>query len=114
MSVFVAEATADLPREVNLECKHFFGGAALYAEERICLSLTPVGLAMKLPESTKDDLLREQKAVPLRYFPDGPVKKGYILFPDGVEQGREALFGFVGESIEYVLTLPKLQRKRKK
>lgn len=28
--------------------KHFFSGAALYVDERICVTWTPVGLAFKL------------------------------------------------------------------
>ena len=31
---------------VKLECKHFFSGAAVYADGRICMSWTPVGFAM--------------------------------------------------------------------
>ena len=113
LSAFLREETADLSGDINLECKHFFSGAALYAEERICISLTPVGLAVKLREETTDDLLKDKKAVPLRYFPEGPIKKGYALFPGGVAEGSETLHGYVRESIEYVLTLPKPRRKRK-
>ena len=46
MSVFVREAAPDISGDISLECKHFFSGAALYAEERICLSLTPAGVAV--------------------------------------------------------------------
>ena len=113
LSAFVGEAASDLSGDINLECKHFFSGAALYAEERICISLSPVGLAIKLPEETTDNLLKDKKAVPLRYFPEGPVKKGYALFPGGVAEGSETLDGYVRESIEYVLTLPKPRRKQK-
>ncbi|MEE8465836.1 MAG: hypothetical protein V3S68_05110 [Dehalococcoidia bacterium] len=119
LSAFVAEATTSLSGSIGLECKHFFSGAALYAEERICISLTPVGLALKLPEGTKDDLLRDKMAVPLRYFPEGPIKTGYALFPGGVgslgaADGSEPLHGYVRESIEYVLTLPKPKPKSRR
>ncbi len=113
LSVFIEKATSDLSENINLECKHFFSGAALYAEEKICISLTPVGLAIKLPEETKDKLLKNKKAVPLRYFPKGPIKKGYVLFPGGVAKGDKTLHKYVKESIEYVLTIPKPKRKQK-
>lgn len=113
LSAFIEKAVSDCFDSINLECKHFFGGAALYADERICISLTPVGLALKLPEETKDRLLRNKKAIPLRYFPNGPIKKGYVLFPIGIERGGKALHEYVKESIEYVLTLPKPRRKQK-
>lgn len=89
-----------------------FSGAALYAEGRICISLTPAGLAIKLPEETKDDLFLKRTAVPLRYFPEGPVKKEYALFPGDAPQSSVALHGYVRQSIEYVLTLPKPKRKQ--
>jgi hypothetical protein len=111
LSAFIEKATADFSENINLECKHFFSGAALYAEERICISLTPVGLAIKLPEKTRDKLLKSKKAVPLRYFPKGPIKKDYILLPGGMAKGGKILHKYVKESIEYVLTMPKSKRK---
>ena len=111
LSAFIEEATFDCSENVNLECKHFFSGAALYAEERICMSLTPVGLAIKLPAETKDKLLKNKKAITLRYFSKGPIKKGYVLFPDGIAKGDKALHKYVKESIEYVLTIPKPKMK---
>ena len=89
-----------------------FSGAALYAEGRICISLTPAGLAIKLPEQTKDGLFLKRTAVPLRYFPEGPVKKEGALFPGDAPQSIAALHGYVRQSIEYVLSLPKPKRKQ--
>ena len=114
LSAFIDKATSDRFDGVNLECKHFFSGAALYADEKICISLTPVGLALKLPEETKNRLLKSKIAVPLKYFPRGPIKKDYVLFPNGIENGRKTLHKYVKESIEYALTLPKPKRKRKR
>ena len=113
LSAFVEKATFDLSEDIDLECKHFFGGAALYAEGRICVSLTPVGLAIKLPEKTKDTLLKNGKAIPLRYFPKAPIKKEYVLFPDGVAKSGKTLHEHVMEGIAYVLTTPKPDKKRK-
>ena len=113
LSAFIERATAGRNNNVNLECKHFFSGAALYAEKRICISLTPVGLALKLPEETKNRLLKNKTAVPLRYFPKGPIKKDYVLFANGIENGGKALHKYVKESVEYALALPKPKRKRK-
>jgi len=65
-----------------LVCKHFFSGAALYAEGIICASLTPKGLAFKLPKPRCEELIALGKASALRYFDKSPVKAGYILLPD--------------------------------
>lgn len=67
------------PRGVRLECKHFFSGAALYVNGEIAASLTPAGLALKLPEATRLELFRSRKARRLRYFAKGPVKKDYAV-----------------------------------
>jgi TfoX/Sxy family transcriptional regulator of competence genes len=64
----------------SMEVKHFFSGAALYVNETICASWSPVGLAFKLPEKEAESLIEDGKAKPLRYFPKGHIKKGYALF----------------------------------
>ncbi len=65
----------------SLTCRHFFSGAALYVGPKLCASLTPPGLAFKLPEPRCEELIRLGKAIPLRYFDRSPTKKGYVLFP---------------------------------
>ncbi len=107
LSAFINKATLRRRKDINLECKHFFSGAALYADTRICITLTPVGLALKLPEHTKNRLLKNSSAVPLRYFPKGPIKKDYVLFPSGVEKSSKTLHKYVNESIDYAVTLPR-------
>jgi len=63
-----------------LEVKHFFSGAALYVNGTIRVSWSPVGLAFKLPEPEVSKLTKSGKAKPLKYFPEGNIKKGYALF----------------------------------
>ncbi len=71
----------------HLEIKHFYSGAALYSNQAICASWSPVGLAFKMPEQETEKLINSGKAVPLKYFPKGHIKKGYALFenPDDIE-----------------------------
>ncbi len=64
----------------KLEVKHFFNGAALYADEVICASWSPAGLAFKLPEPEVARLIASGKAGPLKYFEKGHVKKDYAAF----------------------------------
>tara|TARA_R110001599_G_scaffold80029_3_gene216524 strand:+ start:239 stop:574 length:336 start_codon:yes stop_codon:yes gene_type:complete len=72
----------DIQNEVSaeLEIKHFFSGAALYANNAICASWSPVGLAFKLTETELKQLLSSGNAVPLKYFDRGHIKEGYALF----------------------------------
>lgn len=66
----------------GLECRHFFSGASASRRGGIVASLTPVGLAFKVAAEIRDELLSRELAIPLRYFPTGPVKRGYVLFPE--------------------------------
>ncbi len=66
-----------------LECRHFFAGAAAYRDGTIVASLTPVGLAFKVPAEVHDNLLSRGSATSLRYFPSAPIKRNYVLFPTG-------------------------------
>ncbi len=110
LQAMLAPVAAALPRGVELEVKHFFGGAAAYAQGRICISLTPVGLAMKLSEADRRRLTK-QGATPLRYFPKGPVKQDYVVVPRAIRDNRRRLKTWARRSIEHVLTLPEPKRK---
>ena len=75
----------------TLVCRHFFSGAAAYRDDAIVATLTPVGLAFKVPAAVRDDLLERAVASELRYFPNAPVKRDYVLFPSGeIESGEAA------------------------
>ena len=99
-----------LPRSpianVRLECKHFFSGAAAYANGRIFMTWTDVGLALKLPEDARTILIAEG-AVPLRYFPQGPIKHSYVVVPERLAADEAALAKWIGESVRFSQTQPK-------
>ena len=105
LQVVLAPTIAALPAGVTVEIRHFFSGAAAYANDRICISLTGVGLAMKLPEDGRARLLADG-AEPLRYFPKAPIKKQYVVLPDGLAEDPEQLRFWARQSIDHVLTLP--------
>lgn len=65
MMQMIASLNLDIQDEVQLECKHFFSGAALYANGKICASLTPVGFGLKLPASARRWLMESGDGVPL-------------------------------------------------
>jgi len=91
------------PRGVLVECKHFFSGAALYANGRIFASLTPAGLAIKLPEDSRAALRRERRGRPLRYFKGGPIKKEYVLLSRGAASETKAVHNLFRAGIRYVM-----------
>ena len=69
----------------KIEIKHFFSGAALYINKTICVSWSPAGLAFKLGETESINLIKSNKAIPLKYFPKGHIKKGYAVFESPTE-----------------------------
>jgi hypothetical protein len=64
------------------------------------MTLTPAGLALKLPEASRDRLIT-LGARPLRYFPTGPIKKDYVVVPEPLAQDRAALSLWIQESIGF-------------
>ncbi len=101
--------TPDAAPNVAIACKHFFGGAAGYADGRIFISLTPAGLALKLPEGFRTRLT-DQGAKPLRYFANGPIKKDYVVIPDRLAGDDGALAPWIGASIRFVTAAPAPRR----
>lgn len=108
----IDKTTSGTFKNIHLECKHFFSGAALYANGKICISLTPVGFAIKLPEESRNALLKQTGTKPLRYFPEGPIKKDYVILPKATLNDVEVLRHWVKLSIEYVDALPAPVRKK--
>lgn len=94
-------------KKVKLKVKHFFSGAAIYANKKICITLTPVGLAIKLPEEVRNNLIKQKGAKRLRYFSKGHIKKEYIVLPKAMLSDVKFLRLLVGISIEYVLNISK-------
>jgi len=84
----------------DVECKHFFSGAAAYFNGRIFMSLSPVGLALKLPVGDIK-LLFGQGAKPLRYFAKSPIKKDYAVLPAQIVDDRKLLCSWVLQSIKF-------------
>ncbi len=99
----IDRATSGQIGDVGVECKHFFSGAAVYANGLICASLTPVGFAIKLPKESRDSLLKRRGVTPLRYFAKGPVKKEYVVLPKSLIGDPSVLRGLLATSVAYVL-----------
>jgi TfoX/Sxy family transcriptional regulator of competence genes len=110
LEALLRPVTGKLPPEIEVEVRHFFSGAAAYANGRICITLTAVGLALKLPLDSRSKLIKAG-ARPLRYFANGPVKKDYAVVPATFRQDRRKLALWTRRSIDHALTLPK-PRKR--
>lgn len=92
-----------ISKKVVLECKHFFSGAALFVDGKICATLTPAGFGLKLPKDIRDRMIAEREGVELRYFKDAPVKREYIVLSRAIVDDLTKLTSLLAQSIEYVL-----------
>src|SRR3989344_8356494 len=74
----------------------------------------PVGFAIKLPEESRNVLMRCKGTKPLRYFSKGPIKKDYVVVPQTMLDDMKTLRRWVHASITYALSLPRPVRKKRK
>ena len=70
------------PANVDWRYKPMFGGVGVYANDRMCVSLSDVGLAVKLAGEAHAELLKCKGAKALQYEPSMPPSKTYVVVPD--------------------------------
>ena len=100
----ILDRLGSIPLEnVTLETKHFFSGAALYANGKICASLGPIGFAVKLPKDIRQSLISEGSAEEFRFFEKGPIKREYAVLSDAIVQDEKALRKLIVISANYVV-----------
>ena len=64
------------------------------------MSLSPAGLALKLPQGDCDHLF-DKGASGLRYFPKGALKKGYAVLPPGIVDDPQQLKIWIDRAIRF-------------
>jgi len=101
LSEKIAELEISAPEGIVLECKHFFSGAALYANGKICASLTPAGFGLKLPAEVRERLIADGEGSELRYFEKAPVKKEYVVLSEAAVDDPKRLKALLELSIGY-------------
>ena len=76
--------TRATPPDLELAFRPMFGGIMGYAGGKPFASLSNIGLALKLAGADRDALLAIPGAQPLRYAPDQPPSKSYVVVPGAV------------------------------
>ena len=102
LSTLIKKAVPNQLKSIKLECRHFFSGAALYANGKICVTLTPKGFAIKLPGKNIEKLLKEKKAKKLRYFPKAPIKKDYAVLSKSMYDDLKILRHYIKMGIKNI------------
>lgn len=96
--------TVDLDGELLF--KPMFGGVCAYVEGRVFASLSDMGLALKLPPPAQAALLAVDGAQRLRYEPDAPESKSYIVVPPAMQEQPDTLAAWAAQSVEFVRSQP--------
>ena len=89
----------------QLEFKNVFGAVGGYLNGRIFASCGKFGFALRLPPETLCALFREKEASPLKYFPNGHVKKEYAVLHKRILEDKGRLGKLVNVSVQYTLSL---------
>ncbi len=100
--------------DMDLTFKPMFGGVCAYVGGRVFVSLSNIGLALKLPAEAQAELLAEEGAKRLQYEPDAPPSKQYIVVPPPMQADTAALAAWLVQSVDYVLAQPTPKPKASK
>lgn len=66
---------------------------------RLFISCGNFGIALKLPQKVLNDLFIENKAKPLKYFPNGHIKKEYAVLSKQILEDKQQLKKLLNTSI---------------
>ncbi|MCC6904409.1 MAG: TfoX/Sxy family protein [Anaerolineae bacterium] len=100
------------PEEVDLTFRRMFGLFGVYARGRFFAIVSPAGLALKLPAAKHPPLIAAGGR-PLRFAPDGPTMREYMVVPPALLEDPARLTRWIEASLDYVLTLPLKPRLRR-
>ncbi|VAX20651.1 hypothetical protein MNBD_NITROSPINAE02-1524 [hydrothermal vent metagenome] len=87
----------------KLEFKNCFGAVAGYVEGAIFITCGQFGLALKLPAKTVDSVMQDKGGKPLKYFPNGHVKKDYVVIPERILENYSEFKKLINQSIRHSL-----------
>jgi len=94
------------PLNLDLTFKPMFGGIMGYTQGRVFVSLSNVGLAVKLSPADQRALLEHDGAEYLRYSKEEPASKQYVKLPTAWIGQDDQVAPWLKKSAEYVMTLP--------
>jgi TfoX/Sxy family transcriptional regulator of competence genes len=107
-AIFEAASSPDL----ELGFRPMFGGIFGYAAGQAFASLSNVGLALKMTGADHAALSAVSDVKPLRYEPDDPPSKSYLLLPDVMLSDPDNLRLWIARSAAGLK--PKTKKPRKK
>ena len=110
--VLQAKMEAAMPAHVDWRFRPMFGGIGVYADDKMCVSLSDIGLAVKLAPAEQEALLKFKGAKRLQYEPSMPPSKTYIVVPDAMLQDRKTLGRWLSLSAAQAASAPVKERRK--
>ena len=101
---------AAAPSNVVWRYRPMFGGIGVYAGDRMCVSLSDIGLAVKLDDASRAELLKLKGAKPLQYEPSMPPSKTYVVVPDAMLKDARTLGRWLALSAAQTAAAPAKKR----
>jgi TfoX/Sxy family transcriptional regulator of competence genes len=89
---------AACPPDLELGFRPMFGGIFGYAAGQAFASLSNVGLALKMTGADHAALSEVSDVKPLRYEPDDPPSKTYLLLPEAILSDPDSLRLWIARS----------------
>lgn len=86
------------PPDLELGFRPMFGGIMGYAAGQVFASLSNVGLALKMAGADHAALSEVPDVKPLRYEPDDPPSKSYLLLPNAMLSDPDSLRSWIARS----------------
>ena len=100
------------PPELELGFRPMFGGIMGYAAGQAFASLSNVGLALKVTGADHSALSEVPGVRPLRYEPEDPPSKSYLLLPDAMLSDPDSLRLWIARSAAGLKATTKKPRKK--
>lgn len=100
------------PPDLELGFRPMFGGIFGYAAGQAFASLSNVGLALKMTGADHAALSEVPGVEPLRYEPDDPPSRSYLLLPDAILSDPDGLRSWMARSAAGLKPTKKKPRKK--
>ena len=94
-----------LAKSHRLDFKNCFGAVAGYIDGKIFVSCGQFGIALRFPPKTLAELFQDSDVLPLKYFPNGHVKKEYAVIPKRIIDDQGRFKSLVEKSTRYALSI---------
>jgi TfoX/Sxy family transcriptional regulator of competence genes len=101
------------PYDGELTFIRMFGGMCAHFNGRVFAFITKLGLALKLPEKYREQLLEAGGQI-VQFGLDGPVFKSYVFVPEKLWADETQFEVWAERSVAYVLELPPPKSRKKK